>query len=275
MKILSLVTILMLSFMACSTEEAIMPPPEEQNLLPTEFQALFNIFEGQGIGAATNLNDDIILFFSSDGEQYAWFEDEEIKRKGRLDDEGGLFEGISFSSIGSASLYTEVRIALFNQSGDTYQWMLIDPERIKGNSAANNLFDFGEDTFALWQWGNDNSCPFERVGALMGFSKEPRGCETVEDDDNFLWMVNPEGDELSRYTLDRADFDEEVELERWRSESTCGGSPEVMPINNIGAACAYEPDGEDYQQLIISKDGTEMTIINGTKGTVSEVYNLK
>jgi len=50
--------VLTFSFFSCSDEEV--GPIENENLLPTEFSVLFNLFDGQGIGAATNLNDKTI-----------------------------------------------------------------------------------------------------------------------------------------------------------------------------------------------------------------------
>lgn len=278
MRILFVFAVLFVFMVSCSKEEVVTPPPPpdiDLNMLPTEFRALFNIFDGQGVGAAVNLNDDIMLFFSKDGAEYAWFEDEEIKRSGRLDEQGGLFEGLAFAGVGGATAWNDDQIAIFNTVGGTYQWLRLDPDLVKGNSTNNTQFMFEDQTFSLWEWGTDNSCPFDKVGALMGFSKVPRGCTEVGDDDDFLWMVNLEGDKLTRYVKERGDFDAIVELEQWRSESVCGGSPVVFPINTIGAVCVYEPDGQDYKELFFTREGTEMVVLNGTRGTASEVYSLK
>lgn len=246
----------------------------EQNMLPTEFKALFNVFENQGIGAAVNLNDDIMLFISIDGQQYAWFEDEEIKKVAAIADEDGLFDGLAFSTIGSAIDYEEERLVFFNKIGGTYQWVDLNPDLVKGGSADNTLFEFSENTYSLWEWGPDNSCPFDELGALLGFSKEPMGCSLVGDDDDFMWMVNDDGDELVRYVKSKNIFEESLELEYWRSESICGGSPSVFPLNSIGAVCVYEPDGEDYKELYFNEEGDEMVILNGTQGSFSEVYQI-
>ena len=273
MKKLLVFAIMAFSIFSCS--EGLVTTPEDENLLPTEFRALFKIFDGQGVGAAFNLNDDIMIFFSLDGQEYAWFEDQEIKRSGRLDEPEGLFTGLAFSTVGGATSWEDDQIALFNNIGGTYQWLRFDPDLIKGNSADNTQFTLSENTNNLWEWGNDYSCPFEKAGALMGFSKVPQGCTEVGDDDDFLWIINKEGDKLSRYVKELSEFDAEIDLEQWRSESVCGGSPVVLPINTIGAVCVYEPDGQDYKELFFTRDGTEMIILNGTKSTVTEVYSLK
>ena len=269
-----------LSFIMFScTESVIIEPidqePMAENLLPTEFKALFNIFDGAGLGAAVNLSDDVLLLFSKDGQEYAWFEDREIKRTGRLDEQGGQFENLAFSAIGAANPFNDDQIALFNTVGGTYQWLRFDSEMIKGNSSNNNLFELDNGTSSLWEWGNDNSCPFDKVGAVMPFSKTPEGCTSIGDDDDFIWMLNVDGDKLTRYKKETSDFDEIVELEQWRSQNVCGGFPAIFPINTIGAACVFEEDGQDSQELFFTREGTEMVVLNGTRGIVSDVFSLK
>jgi len=265
-------------FISCSKESENTPPPPppvEENNLPTEFEALSNIFDGQGIGAATNINDDIMLFISIDGMQYAWFEDNEIKKTARIDEEDGLFDGLAFSAIGGMIDYDEERLIAFNKVGGTYQWINLNPDMVAGGSDIDTLFDFEEATFSLWEWGVDYSCPFDEITALFGFSKEPEGCTATEDDDLYLWMANDDGDAVARYIKEEAIFDEAVELEQWRSNSVCGGSPAIFPLSGIGAACVYDPDGGLYRELFFSPDGLKMTILTPSTGTYSEVYDLK
>lgn len=263
-------------FSACSKDPVVPTPPIlDENNLPTEFSALFNIFDGQGIGAATNLNDDIMLFVSSDGMQYAWFEDNEIKRTGRIDEEDGLFDGIAFSAVGGIIDYEEERLVMFNKVGGTYQWVDINPDMVAGNSASNSLLGFSSFTYQLWEWGEDNTCPFDEITAMFGFSKEAEGCMMTQDDDLYMWMVNDDGDELVRYIKDGGIFEEAVEIDQWRSNSVCGGSPAIFPLSGIGAACVYDPDGGIYQEIFFSPDGLKMTILTPSQGKYSEVYDLK
>ena len=249
--------------------------PEDQNKLPVEFSNLFNIFEGKGIGAATNLSDDILLLFSTDGTDFAWFEDGTIKRTGKVSEEDGLFDGLAFSTVGAAIDYDEERLIFFNKVGGTYQWVDINPDLIPAGSGIDSIFDFSDETFQLWEWGPDNTCPFDEVGAMFGFSKEPQGCTNVGDDDEFMWMVSDDGNELVRYIKNPAAFESAVELEQWRSESICGGLSAIYPLNGIGAACVFDPDGGIYRELFFSKDGLTMTIFTPSQNKFSEVYNLK
>lgn len=274
MKKLLLLSLLSFFLNGCSKEATPGTTNMEINNLPTEFKALFNVFDGQGIGAAVNLNDDIMLFFSSDGQQYAWFEDQEIKKVASINKEDGLFDGLAFSTIGSAIDFEEEKLVFFNKVGATYQWVGLDPDMVKGGSNNNTLFSFANNTYSLWEWGEDYGCPFDKIGSMLGFSKEPLGCTEIGDDDDFMWMVNDDGDELSLYTKSSAVFNDPIEIEEWRYESVCGGAPSVFPINSIGAVCVYEPDGEDYKELFFNEDGDEMVVLNGTKGTFSEVFKI-
>lgn len=262
---------------ACTKEDnSTLPPPpppeEEENNLPSEFAALYDIFDGEGIGAATNLNDDIILFISSEGTEYALFEDNEIKRTGNVNETGGLFDGLNFSAISSMIDIEEERIAIFNKDGNSYQWALLDPEMVAGNSSSN-IFTF-EETYGLWQWGVDYSCPFTKITAAFGFSKEAEGCATTEDDDKYLWMVDEDGDAVTRYVKENSNFDPSIELDQWRSNSICGGSPAIFPLSGIGAACVYDPDGGIYQELFFDPNGDKMTILTPSQGEYSEVFEL-
>lgn len=271
-KLLILTCVISITF-SCTNAPIISTGP--QNTLPAEFSALFNIFDGQGIGAATNINDDIMLFFSTDGTEYAWFEDNEIKKVASVDEENGLFDGMAFNNIGAIIDYEEEKLVAFNSSGGNYQWISLDPLAVPGASADNDLFTFGS-VYSLTDWGIDFSCPFEKVGAMFGFSKEAEGCTITEDDDLYMWMVNEDTDEIVRFIKESpGTFEEDLEIDVWRSNSICGGSPAIFPLAGIGAACVYDPDAGIYQELFFSPDGTEMVILTPSTGKFSEVHKLK
>jgi len=266
-----------LCMFSCSKEDTTTPPPppiDDNNKLPDDFKALFNIFDGEGIGAATNLNDDIMLFISTNGDKYAWFENNQIQRTGRIGEDDGLFDGAAFSTISAINDYREERLVIFNEAGNTYQWIDVDPDNIAGNSNLNNHFIFLE-SIQLNFWGEDNTCPFDEITSVFGFSKEPEGCATSEDDDLYLWMANDDGDEVVRYVKENSTFDEEVEVDQWRSNSICGGAPAIFPLSGIGAACVYDPDAGIYQELFFDPSGTKMTILTPSQGSFSQVYDLK
>ncbi len=269
MKNLFYVFIAAILMTACSKDEG----GQSASNLPAEFQSLNGIFNGQGIGAATNIGDDIILFFSLDGQSYAWYEENEIKRTARLDEEDGLFDGYALGTVGAAIDFEEEQLVFFNKSGGVYQWADIDPDAVVGASLNDSLIEFSDVTWGLSEWGIDDSCPFDDIGAMMGFSKFPEGCNIVEDDDLYLWMISDDGDALTRYVKEDTDFDDDVDLELWRSENLCGGSPVVFPMQSIGAACIYEDDIQSVQ-LFFSNSGKQMTIFNPSTGMYSEVFNI-
>lgn len=276
MKNVFLLTLFLSILFSCTKDDPNVDIPDPiDNKLPEDFKALFNIFDGEGIGAATNLNDDIMLFISTEGTEYAWFENNEIKRTGRIDEEDGLFDGLAFSTIGGMIDYDEERLVVFNKVGGTYQWINLEPDMIKGNYNSNSHFTFSEFTYQLWEWGEDNSCPFDEVSAMFGFSKEAKGCTVEEDDDLYLWMVNEDGDKVVRYIKEAAVFESEIKIDQWRSNSICGGAPTLFPMSGIGAACVYDPDGGVYKELYFSPDGEKMTILTPSLESFSEVYDLK
>ena len=259
---------------ACTNDDEPEPIPVDNNNLPTEFKALYGLFEGTGIGAAVNISDEIMLFFSTDGQQYAWFEDLEIKKVERIDKPDGLFDGLAFSTIGAAIDYKEERLIFFNKVGGTYQWANINPDNIAGNSAVDTLIEFEGVTFGLFEWGVDNSCPFDEIGAIFGFTKEPSGCQMVEDDDLYLWMASDDGDQVTRYLKEDVEFDSTTDLELWRSQNYCGGFPAIFPLATIGAACVYDPAAGVYRELYFNKEGSQLVILTPSTGAFSEVYNL-
>ena len=276
MKNLILFTILVFTISSCSKDPAVTPPPPPvMEPIPAPFSALTSIFGGQGVGASVNIGDEIILFFSSDGKQYAWFEDTELKFTKAINAADSHFSGYLFDDVGAVIDFEEEQLFFFNDSGSEYQEASLNPDLVAGNSGDITLFTFAPSTLDLDQWGTPDSCPFDEVGAAFGFSKEPQGCDMVGDDDDFLWMVSEDGDMLSRYVKETTSFESVVEIAKWRSENVCGGSPLIFPLNSIGASCIYEPEEEDLRELFFSEDGMSFTFLNTTRGEYSPVYSLK
>jgi len=222
------------------------PSPEP---IPAPFTALTGIFGGQGVGASVNIGDEIILFFSSDGTQYAWYEDTELKLTRKVNATDSHFSGYKLGDVGAVIDFEEEQFFFFNDSGDQYQEASLNPDLVAGNSADLTLFNFAPTTLDLDQWGQKDACPFDEVGAAFGFSKEPQGCAMVGDDDDFLWMASEDGDMLSRYVKATKSFD--------------------------GASCIYEPEMEDLRELYFSEDGKSFAFLNTTKSEFSSVYSLK
>lgn len=273
MKNLIFAFLAILIFSACSKDDDTSTNSNNNQNIPMEFAAFEGVFSGQGIGAAANIADDIILLFSSDGLSYAWYEDNEIKKTERIDKEDGLFDGLKLGAVGGAIDYEEERLIFFNKQGSIYQWSHIDPDAVVGSYDIDTLINFEQATFGLYEWGEDNSCPFDELGAIMGFSKFPEGCDEVGDDDDFLWMINDEGASLTMYNKENREFTEAVELEQWRSTNVCGGSPVVFPLQSIGAACIYEDDTQSLQ-LYFSNSGKQFTIFNPATGSYSDIFNI-
>lgn len=260
---------------SCTEGGLINTPPTPTEPIPAPFNALTGIFGGQGVGASVNIGDEIILFFSSNGKEYAWFEDTELKFTRKVKANNSHFSGLLFNDVGAVIDFEEEQLFFFNESGSEYQEASINPLNVQGNSADLTLFNFAPVSLELDQWGTPDACPFDEIGCAFGFSKEPLGCAMVGDDDDFLWMVSEDGDQLSRYVKATKSFDPVYDLAFWRSENVCGGSPLIFPLNSIGASCIYEPEMEDLRELYFSEDGKSFAFLNTTKGEYSEVYSLR
>lgn len=275
MKKLFVASLLVCLLFSCTEGGLINTTPTPTVPIPAPFTALTGIFGGQGVGASVNIGDEIILFFSSNGKEYAWFEDTELKFTRKVKANDSHFAGLLFNDVGAVIDFEEEQFFFFNDSGNEYQEASINPDNVAGNSADLTLFNFAPTTLDVDQWGQPNACPFDEVGAAFGFSKEPLGCDVVGDDDDFLWLVNEDGDQLARYVKETKSFDPVYDLAQWRSENVCGGSPLIFPLSSIGASCIYEPEMEDLRELYFSEDGKSFAFLNTTKGEYSQVYSLK
>ena len=275
-----LILVLGLTLFSCKKDEAVTPsppppPPADTSLvnLPEEFAALEGLFNGNGIGAAVNITEDIILFFNMDGDKYAWFEDNEVHLVKNINDADGHFSNFALDNIGAATLFNGTSIYMFDNSGINYQTMTFDLEDVDEGYIDNDVFAFSASTHQLYEWGPDNTCPFSSISAILNYSK-PNACFDATEDVIWTAMINGAGNEYVWYEAPTGGlFHSPEEIENWVFENMCNGPDGLLPFDAISAACRYvKPNG--IQELFFDEDGKTFTIQNVSEGIFSEIYSL-
>jgi hypothetical protein len=257
---------------SCKKEDT--PAPATPiDTFPAEFQALRGIFNGEGIGAAVNLSEDVILLFNLDGSRYAWFEENEIKAEYQLSDNDGHFDGLAFNDIGAAVLMYEYRIYFFDEDGERYTSADFDPENVEGGWNNSNLFSFNSGFSEVESWGPDNTIPYFEVGAMWNFSDPGTDCFDAEENYDGMWIVNGAGTKMIYWQPLTFVWGDEYDTEDWTAENNCGGPDGLMPYDRIGAACRYVKPNL-IQELFFNEDGTKFWYYTVSEGVFSEVLSL-
>ncbi len=275
--LISLVFVSILVLSSCKKEEAMPPstPPEDNTVdLPEQFAAWKNIFEGNGVGAAVNLHEDVLLLFSMEGDQYAWFEEEEIKAVYNMSDSNGPLSSYSLGSVGAAVVLNQNALYLISDDGDRYMAGSFDNDFIEGSWNNADAISFSGSVHDLYEWGPDNTCPFNSVGAMWNYSGPGSGCFDAFEEYNHYWMINNTGDEMVLYySPSGGNFHDVEELENWTAENNCGGADGLLPFEAVSAVCRIVYPNR-ITEVFFSEDGTQFTYYNVSEGEFSEVYDL-
>ena len=288
MKILSNLTFLsILLLCSCSKEEPMGSESMEETKteIPAPFTALAGLFDGNGIGAAVDLDEEVMLFFNMDGDKYAWYEDEEIKATFELDDPLGPLAHIPLGSVGAAGRISygneTATIYFVTVAGDTYCAGRIDNTdndrgmtgKMKGEYENADLVEFSGIIHELRIWGPDDECPFSSIGAFHSFSVGNECSDYSLLLDNVL-MFNGEGDEYVPYfSPDGGTFFDTLKFEDLVAENECGGPDGEMPVESIAAAGTYLTRTNNYD-LFFSQDGKSLFFYKTSEGIIDQVYPL-
>ncbi len=239
-------------------------------LLPAEFQEWANIFEGEGVGAAVNLYEDILILFNSDGDRFAWFEDQEIKAVYDLSTNNHVLENCPFSSVSAAVLLNGNDLYVFDADDNEYcAANNFIPENTPGSWDDDDFLDF-QNPYETWLWGNDYSFPFNTAEAAWNYSNDGGSCFDATEDTQYTWISS--GNEVAKYDT-WGSFEDEFDIENWTAENNCGGPDGLIPFENIGAACRYTKPNM-IQEIFFSEDGTQFCYYNVSEGIFSEIYDL-
>jgi len=265
-----------LTLFSCKKEDPVIEPiidPVSTVNLPADFAALEGIFDGNGIGAAVNLTEDIVLFFNMDGDRYAWFEENQVHVVKSLDDPEGHFANYSGTTVGAAVLFNGTTLYFMDAPGNIYRTANFNVQDVDEGYIDFDVFTFSTNSHDLTEWGPDFTCPFPQVSAMLNWS-QPNSCFNASEDTQWTAMINGNGDEFSwYYSPDGGNFGTPEEIENWVFENYCNGPGGILPFDRISAACRYvKPNG--IQELFFNQDGKTFTIQNVSEGVFSEIYSL-
>ncbi|WP_306642927.1 hypothetical protein [Sanyastnella coralliicola] len=276
MKKFFIYSLLALGLFACKKEEV---QPETNNApagssLPEEYQAFAGIFDGEGVGAAFNLTEDILVLINTDGDRYAWFEDREIKFVNDTDASDSPFYNCYFHLIGAGTKSTSERLYLYDDDGAFYTTGTFNPEDVSGSWDNPDLFEWWDSQNATNYWGPDNTIVFNSITAMITVSDPGSDCYDAEETYEYMWMADANGDELVKWGI--SDFywpNEQVDVEDFTAENNCGGPDGIMPFESIGACCRYILPNQ-IQDIFFSEDGTEFCYYIVSVGEFSPIYKL-
>ncbi len=264
-----------LVFIACNKDDDdTKTTAPAENPIPQKYRGLQGIFDGNGIGAATDLGMGVMLLFNQDGDKYAWYEDEEVKVVLDLDDSESIFRDSQLSSVGAACLTTASRLYIFNTEGEQYTFTDFDATDVEGGWNDEDLFEWSSGFSNTNQWGPDNTIAFDRVSAMWTLANPGDGCFDAFIEYQTMNMADGNGDQMQPYDIPGFFFsDGPFDTDLWTAENNCGGADGLIPFDRISAACRYiEPNRID--ELLFSADGTQFCFYTVSEGIVSEVFDL-
>ena len=223
-------------------------------LPPVTFKPWVDLFE-DGVGAATNVRDDIVILFNGAGTEYAWFHDRQIKGETySIADDTAPLGVVPFDAVGSALLFEEGAIYLMNKEGTKYA-----PFKFSGTVSGdpqNTTFGSYSGVFDINQWGSNNH-PFAVEG--MGAATK-RINVTSSGINHSMYLFNNDGD---RYVLYQdGTFGSVTDFADW------GPADQHEEFTVVGAATRIQL-GETEHNIFFNKEGTEFVIFDflGDGGT--------
>ncbi len=239
--------------------------------IPAEFQELVGIFDGDGVGAAINIYEDIIILFNLTGDKFAWFEDQQVQAVYDLSSNNHVLEGCPFDAVSAGAVIRENRFYIFNEDGDEYVEASFQPEETPESWDDDDFLQF-DGTWQIEDWGY-GALPFNSVECMWNFSFPNESCFDASEETNNTWIVDGSGDMVGRYYEPSFNFNNEQPIAHWTAENNCNGQDGILPFESIGAACRYVKPNT-IQEIFFSLDGTQFTYYNVSEGIFSEVYDL-
>lgn len=225
-------------------------------LPPVTFQPWVDLFE-DGVGAATNVRDDIVILFNGAGTEYAWFHDRQIKGgKFSVADPAGPLGDIPFDAVGSAVLFNDGNIYLMNKAGTKYAPYTFSPGAVSGEPQ-NSPFGSFSGPYDINEWGNNDDHPF----AVEGMGAATRRINIPSGINYSMYLFNNNGDEYVRY--EDGDF-----LQVTTDFADWGPTDQHEEFTVVGAATRIQL-GSTEHNIFFNKEGTEFVIFDheGDGGT--------
>jgi hypothetical protein len=241
--------------------------------LPTQFSSWAGLFDGNGVGAAVNLTEDIVLLFNIDGDRYAWFEEGAIQVERDMDAPDSHFADLPLDMIGAAVVLNNGQLYVFNGTGDMYTNINFSVGDVDEAWDDPTIFSYAS-VHPLYIWGVDNSCPFDAITAAWSYSDPGTTCFDATSEQLNIWMISETGDEYTRWAFPNGGtFLETDELENWIAENNCGGPDGLLPFEFITAACRFISPNQ-IQEIFFGPDGKQFCYYSVSEGVFSDIYNL-
>ena len=225
-------------------------------LPPVTFQSWVDLFE-DGVGAATNVRDDIVILFNGAGDKYAWFHDRQIKGETySIADTTAPLGVVPFDAVGSAVLFDDGSIYLMNKQGTKYAPYKFTPGTVSGDPQ-NAPFGEYSSVNDINNWGTNDDHPFavEGMGAAVKQIKKPASVAVS------VYVFNNNGDKYVRYE-DGEFFQVTTDFADW------GPADQHEEFTVVGAATRIQL-GSSEHNIFFNKEGTEFVIFDflGAGGT--------
>jgi len=222
-------------------------------LPPVTFRPWVDLFE-DGVGAATNVRDDIVILFNGAGTEYAWFHDRQIKGdKFSVADTAGPLGDIPFDAVGSAVLFEEGNIYLMNKAGTKYAPYVFNSASVSGDPPTTPFGNHSR-VYDINEWGTSDDHPF----AVEGMGAAVKRINTSANAS--MYLFNSDGDKYVLYQ--DGTFGSVTDFADW------GPADQHEEFTVVGAATRIQL-GSTEHNIFFNKEGTEFVIFDllGDGGT--------
>ncbi|PWN06588.1 thiol-activated cytolysin family protein [Rhodohalobacter mucosus] len=216
-------------------------------LPPVTFKPWVDLFD-DGVGAATNVRDDIVILFNGAGTEYAWFHDRQIKGdKYSIADDSAPLGVVPFDAVGSALLFDDGNIYLMNKEGTKNAPFKFTPGTVSGDPQ-NTPFGSYSGVFDINQWGSNNH-PF----AIDGMGAATKRINIPSGIDYSMYLFNSAGDKYVGYQ--DGTFGPVIDFADW------GPADQHEEFTIVGAATRIKLGATEHN-IFFNKDGDEFVIFN-------------
>jgi hypothetical protein len=273
MKNVILLALMGMILFSCNKDDDDGPNSNSGSNIPAEFRAFKELFNGNGIGAAVNLKDDVILLFNIDGDQYAWFEKNEIKAVFDLDDTESAFRSSSLETVGAAGLMSETRLVVFDAAGENFTFADFNANNVSASWDDAGFFSWTSQSNPISEWGDGNYA-LDGLSALWNLSNTGDTCLAATVQIDIINMVDGNGNTMQPFSAQGNFFSNgPFPTQIFTARNNCGGDDGIMPFDRIGSACSYV-DASEIKDIIFNAEGNQFTFYTVSEGVFSEIYDL-
>ncbi len=233
-------------------------------LPPVTFKPWVDLFD-DGVGAATNVRDDIVILFNGAGTEYAWFHDRQIKGEiYSIADNAAPLGVVPFDAVGSALLFEDGSIYLMNKEGTKYAPFKFTSGTVSGDPQ-NTPFGSYSGVFDINQWGSNNH-PF----AVEGMGAATRRIEIPSGVNYSMYLFNNDGNKYVGYQ--DGTFGPVIDFADW------GPADQHEEFTVVGAATRIQLGATEHN-IFFNKEGDEFVIFdfqgNGGAKQFSQPYVIR